>query len=172
MNPDISSSPTNWIAIEYASGFLLVFLAIYFPGTQVAKRYGRKKWAAALSAPSRDVGGKPWWPTGVTPLLVLVVTAYLAWVLYFLGYRGTRVGGIAFGLLALGVAISVWIWPFVAKLKAQRETGRRNKDDGQGPQFPGDDEADYRVVSPYEPPDSGNRPWWRRRRGSKDSATV
>jgi hypothetical protein len=171
MNPAVSSSPTDWIAIEYTTGFLLVFLALYFPVAKFARRLGRKKWTAAPRVPSHDVGGKAWWPVSVTPLLVFVMAAYLGLILFFLGYPGTKAASIVVGLLALGVAMWTWIWPFFAKLRNWSKKRRHDKDDGEGPRFPGEEEADFQVVSPYESPDSSSRSWWRRR-GPKDGASA
>jgi len=171
MNPAVSGSPTNWVGIEYATGVLLVFLAVYFPGREFIKRLGRKKWGAAPEVPSRNIGGKAWWPVAVTPLLVFVIAAYVGSVLYCVGYPGTKGAGIVSGLLALGVAIWAWIRPIVSKLRQRSERRRKDKDNDEGPRFPREDEADFQVVSPYDPPDSGGRPWWRRR-GPKGGASA
>jgi hypothetical protein len=66
---------------------------------------------------------------------------------------------------AAAVIWALWIKPASDKRKAELAEKRRKEAEAAeiGP-FSRGDEADYVIVSPYEPVDSEKRPWWKPRR--------
>lgn len=103
----------------------------------------------------------------VFPLVVLL--CYLGVVCSFV--RSFWFLGLAVWWFASAVVVVwvLWVKPSIEKNKAAAaEKARQELQAAEIGPFPRGDEADYVVVSPYEPVDSEKRPWWKPRSSSSD----
>jgi len=166
---DLSHTSTaNWVGIGVATGLLLLFFLFYYGLPDWLKRMQRRSHGAAPDMSSRSLGGRPWWPRRFQPLPVFVISVYFGTVCLCIDSFWAGIASIWWYVWAVVVAVFFWIWPaYVSSLEAtfnRKEKRRKMQDTATG--FPEGDEADFRVVSPYAPVDSGRKPWWRpRRRG-------
>jgi len=102
-------------------------------------------------------------------LPVTVLLLYLGFVCLFIGRVGTYFAAgwcWAWALVLITMFAVVPAYREAQKKAAERRKKREEKEAAKT-QYAGDDAADFKIVSPYEPLDSNRRPWWRRRdRGS------
>jgi hypothetical protein len=157
---------TNWWGIVAATVALAMFVSVY--GVYRSLWAGRKyrKQGAAPSAGKNTLGGRRWWGERIEILPFFVALLYLGIVSAFIGRTWATILSVWWLSSAIAVAGVFWLIPFYIKTKSAAEECERQKtrEDQSPGDYPGGDDADYVVVSPYEPVDSDQRPWWKRRR--------
>lgn len=159
-------SSTNWWGIIFAT----VALALFFTGYS-AYRYsweGRqyRKGSAAPSGGHTALGGRSWWRHRIEILPLVVVLCYLGVISSFVDSTWFKILAIWWFGSAVAVTWFLWLGPALASKRQSdiNATSDMESTNPQGDGFPGGDEADYVIVSPYEQADSDRRPWWKPRR--------
>lgn len=158
---------TNWWGIAAATAVLILFLSVYgaYRGSWAGRSY-RKKGSAAPSTGKKLLGGRRWWGQKIEILPFFLVMLYLGTVFSFVDRTWATILSVWWLGSAIAVAAVFWVVPYYAKAKSASEERKKEQtqDDLSVSGYPGGDDADYVVVSPYEPVDSEQRPWWKRRR--------
>ena len=158
-------SSVNWWGILWASCGLAAIMWVYnlYTSNWAGREY--RKGSAAPKASHTPLGGKSWWKSRVSVFPLVVLLCYLGTICLFV--RSFWFVGLAVWWFASAAAVVwiLWVKPSMDSSRARAAEKRKSETNGSvSAEFPRGDEADYVVVSPYEPLDSEKRPWWKPRR--------
>lgn len=155
----------NWWGILFASVGLALILTLYNVYTSSWSGRAYRKGSAAPQVGHTPLGGKIWWRSRVSVFPLVILLCYLGAVCLFVQsfwFTGLAVWWFASAAVVIGL---LWIHPIFIRRAEKTEIDKQKADsDSLNAGYPSGDSADYVVVSPYEPADSDQRPWWKPRK--------